>query len=179
MFPVTQPVPLTKTTVITLQRECQNSLTSCVQVEKNNLWSSDFNYVTVMYFLGGLRVHKTDCVREIKKLQRKRWRYHVSGRDMDREIETITVFNALSPVFLPFTELWNFAVRWQLLLWLSSVGEQKNPISSIYKAKRQKKKTQEKSPLKSKIINRSIERKEPLRKKSEKERELYRVRQMW
>ena len=31
------------------------------------------------------------------------------------EIEAITVFfNALSPVFLPFTVLWNFAMRWQL-----------------------------------------------------------------
>lgn len=35
-------------------------------------------------------------------------------------------------------------MRWQLLLWLSSMGEQKNPISLIYKAKRKKKEEKKK-----------------------------------
>lgn len=76
------------------------------------------------------------------------------NEDTQSEMEKpLLFFNARSPVFLPFTVLWNFGMRWQLLPWLSSTGEEKNPISSIYKAKRKSEK-KEKNPSKKKKLSR-------------------------
>lgn len=76
--------------------------------------------------------------REVKRGPRRaKWQAEekikiASQRQKYRDISYYCFFNTLSLVFLPFTVMWIFALRWQLRQWLSSAEEQKNPISSIY-----------------------------------------------
>lgn len=113
------------------------SYNTAARQETNNC--SHFQILTLTHMHFKLELKPPER-RQKKNCQGERF-WNDRDRDEDTKSETerekpLLFFNALSPVFLPFTVLWNFAMRWQLLLWLSSMGEQKNPISLIYKAKR-------------------------------------------
>lgn len=118
--------------------------------------------------------------REGKRLRRRGIAKWQTKEEMEIPSERDRSHYCFLSVFLPFTELWNFAMRWQLLQWLSP-GEQKNPISSIYKAKKIEKKLRKISSEKKYEIE-ALREKTPLKKRKEKKEIWERrdiERQMW
>lgn len=80
--------------------------------------------------------------RKEKKKTERRWRDQDIGRNSDKAIADITLKKKRKEkkklyrlCFFLSQSFGTCAVRWQLLQWLSSVGEQKNPILSIQQAK--------------------------------------------
>lgn len=72
--------------------------------------------------------------------------------------------------------LWNFAMRWQLEQWLCSMGEQKNPISSIDKVKRKIEKKISEKKWGTKGKNNTSQLRPPQKKKKKAKEEIQRDR---